>query len=124
MRVRVEVNPFIPELHLFHSREKYQRFCVREFGGHEDLGTDAQTTYDHHVAAVLFDPTCDRRDLASDFALLAHEAYHVACCQMEALGETQCGEEVMAYMIQVIVGSLCVAHQDWMEKHGRGPRLD
>lgn len=124
MRVRVRANPFVPEMHLFHDRRKFLRFCRREYGVTDDLGTTAQMTYGHGSCAVLFDTTGLERDLASDFAMLAHEAYHVAVARLEELGEDRYGEETVAYLVQVISGSLCSAHIDWMGSHGRGARMD
>lgn len=115
MRVDIGCNPFVPELHLFHSRKKHMRFCDKKFGGHSDMETCAQTDCDGEVAAVLFDPSYST-DLASDFAMLAHEAYHVACMRLKYLSEDDYGEETMAYLVQVIAGSLCQAHMTWLEK--------
>ena len=116
MRVEVRANPFIPELHLFHSRRKCAAFCERRFGRYDDLGSAGQALYSDGVAVVLIDPPEDA-DLASTFALIAHESYHVARMHLEALGEADCGEEIMAYMMQVVSGSLCSAHIDWMASH-------
>ena len=117
MKVDVFANPFLPELHLFHDRERYRRFCERKFGKYEDLGGEGQTIYADGVAAVLVEPPQDS-DLPSDFALIAHESYHVACLHFMFLGVTEYDDEIMAYAVQVISGSLCVAHMKWLTKKG------
>lgn len=118
MIVKVRANPFVPELHLFHSRRKFVRYCKRTFGSFDDdfSWSAGLTVYSEGLAVVLIDPPEDA-DLASVFALIAHESYHVARMHLEELRETECGEETMAYMVQVISGSLCSAHIDWMASH-------
>lgn len=115
MIVENHANPFIPELHLFHSRKKYAKFVERHDGDCSEMSDAAgQMTYMDGMAAILID--CDE-DWHSEAALLVHEAYHAAVAHFIALGETEPGEEVMAYAIQVISGSLFYAHDEW--KQGR-----
>lgn len=117
MRVGVFANPYIPEIHLFCDRRKFKRFCKRRFGEFKDLCTCGQTYYVNGVAAVLIDPP-KGGDIASTFALIAHESYHVACFHFERLGVTEYDDEIMAYSVQVISGSLCVAYMEWRDKAG------
>ena len=112
------INPFIPEIHLFHDRGLYGEFCKRELGGYEDLGGNGQTHYADGTAAVLI-CTPDEGDVPSEFALIAHESYHVLCMHFEYLGVKDYDDEIVAYAIQAISGSICAAHMEWLEKAGK-----
>ncbi len=107
---------FVPELRLFHSKKKFLRWCTKKFGCPPETidDADAQTTYCNGVAVVLFTV---RDNEIWENALLVHESYHVVCSHLEALGETDAGEEITAYMIQCVAGSLMDAHKRWRDKH-------
>lgn len=106
----------MPEIHLFHSRKKFDRFCKKRLGGKvEDYGSEGQMTYCDGIVAVLI--SYNGND-TSELTLLVHEAYHAAVHHMAYLGEDNAGEEVMAYLIQSISHALFVAHGKWRAKHG------
>lgn len=116
MRVDCDVNPFVPELWLFHSRKKCVRWCVGRFGSMPDIidGADAQTIYVDGVAVVLFE--VEDEDVWEN-ALLVHESYHIVYNHLRALGEECAGEEITAYMIQCVSGALMEAHSEWRSRH-------
>ncbi len=116
MKIDCDLYPFVPKLMLFHSKKKCKRWCIDELGCIPDLidGADAQTMYHDGTAVVLFTV---REEETWENALLVHESYHVVCDHLEALGETDAGEEIMAYMIQCVSGALMDAHKRWREKH-------
>lgn len=115
MRASSNLGLMMPELHLFHSRKKFDRFCENEFGGKvEDFGSEGQMTYCDGVAVVLMTYSGDD---TTDLTLLVHEAYHVAVHHMDYLGEDNAGEETMAYLVQSIAHALFVAHGRWKAKH-------
>lgn len=45
-------------------------------------------------------------------AVLAHEAYHVACRCFENMGEDSQGEEIVAYVVQMITQCLMSCYWD------------
>lgn len=105
----------MPELRLYHSREKCARAldelkCVAKF-----TGTDAQMWLVRDVAVVLMEADSDWH---SEAALLCHEAVHVADEWLRALGESDPGDEERAYMVQCIAEPLFRAHEKWKRKHG------
>lgn len=116
MKANSKNNFMMPELHLFHSRKKFDRFCKRELGGKvEDFGSEGQMTYCDGIAAVLMSY---KGDDTSELTLLVHESYHAAVHHMEYLGEDNAGEEVMAYLIQSIAHALFLAHGKWKQRKG------
>jgi hypothetical protein len=105
----------MPELHLFHSRKKFDRFCKSTFGGNvDDFGSEGQMTYCDGVAAILMTYSGDD---TTELTLLVHEAYYAAVHHMDYLGEDNAGEEIMAYLVQSIAHALFVAHGKWKAKH-------
>ena len=117
MKADSNLGLMMPEMHLFHSVAKFDRFCEREFGGkaHVD-GAEGQMTYCDGVAAVLMSHVGDD---TTELSLLVHEAYHAAVHHMDYLGEESPGEEVMAYLTQSIAHALFVAHGKWKRKKRR-----
>ena len=104
----------MPEVHLFHSRRKFDRFCKGRLGGKvEDYGTQGQMTYCDGVAAVYMGYAGDEM---TELTLLVHESYHAAYHHMQYIGEDEPGEEVMAYLIQSIAHALFVAHGKWRKR--------
>ena len=113
----------LPPVHvvLTHSRRKALRF-VREHGI-EDAGlleTDAQTVTVVNGGArhnlVLMEASKDLAP-AQEYALLAHEAVHVAQDYFEGLGENSPSSEFEAYVVQSIFQLLLTRHLDWKERH-------
>lgn len=116
MRASSDLGLMMPEIHLFHSRKKFDRFCRKNFGGKvKNYGTEGQMTYCDGIVAVLM--TYVGND-TSELTLLVHESYHAAVHHMEYLGEDNAGEEVMAYLVQSIAHALFVAHGKWRRKKG------
>lgn len=116
MRAKSNLGFMMPELHLFHSRKRFDRFCKKKFGGKvKDFGSEGQMTYCDGVVAVLMKYVGDD---TSELTLLVHESYHAAVHHMEYLGEDKAGEEVMAYLIQSIAHALFIAHYKWKVKKG------
>lgn len=118
MKVLDTLKPFCPEVRLFHSRKKCEEWCIRRFGFPPRFidGVDAQTTYWDGVAIVLFEVSDDP---IWENALLVHESYHIVCNHLEELAEKDAGEEIVAYMMQCVSGSLMAAHEKWRERHVR-----
>ena len=116
MKVECDVNPLIPELRLFHKKKKFLRWCAERFGQAPEVieGADAQMVYVDGVAAVLFrvedEPVWEN-------ALIVHESYHIVCAHLHAIGEESAGEEIFAYLIQCVSGSLMEAHGRWRARH-------
>ena len=116
MRASSDLGLMMPELHLFHSRKKFDRFCRRSFGDKvDDYGSEGQMTYCDGVAAVLM--TYLGND-TSGLTLLVHESYHAAVHHLAYLGEDDAGEETMAYLVQSISHALFVAHYKWKQEKG------
>lgn len=116
MRASSDIGLMVPEVHLFHSSEKFERFCDRELGGTELLDSDGQMTYCDGIAAVKM---THRGSRETELSLLVHEAYHAAVAHMEWLGEDDAGEETMAYLLQTITNGLFSAHERWSRRKGR-----
>lgn len=114
MKASSDIGLLTPEVHLFHSPKKFERFCQRELDGTELFDTDGQMTYCDGVAAVKM-THIGRPE--TELSLLVHEAYHVAVAHMEWLGEDDAGEETMAYLLQTITDGLFVAHEKWKRSH-------
>lgn len=109
------MRPFIPETHLFHSRKKFVRWCMRRGCSPVMRDSDAQTIFFDGVAAVLLE---SRDEGVWLNALLVHEAYHIVCSNLEAIGDDGgSSEEVTAYMVQYVAGLLMQAHERWLAKH-------
>lgn len=116
MRASSDLGLMMPEIHLFHSRKRFDRFCKRELGVKvKDFGSEGQMTYGNGVVSVLMIYTGDD---TSELTLLVHESYHAAVHHMEYLGEDNAGEEVMAYLIQSIAHALFTAHYKWKRRKG------
>ena len=116
MRASSDLGLMMPEIHLFHSRRKFERFCRRKFDHTpRDFGSQGQMTYYDGTVAVLM--THVGKD-ATELALLVHESWHAASEHMRYLGEDDPGEEVMAYLIQSIAHALFVAHHEWKREKG------
>lgn len=107
--------PFVPEVHLFHSREKCRRF-IRDKLGFEPKFSDnsASTWYREDVAVVMMN--CDA-SWHAEAALLCHEAVHVASMHFAHMGEEHPNEEFSAYLVQVVSRALFEAHEKWKRKH-------
>ena len=107
----------MPELRLYHSREKCARAldeleCATRF-----IDADAQMWLVGDTAIVLME---GESDWHAEAALLCHEAVHVADEWLEAIGEDSPGKEERAFMVQCIVEPMFRAHERWKRKHGRG----
>ena len=111
--------PFLPEeVHLFHNRKKMLRWHVERFGTKPMLDdmAHAQAVMRNGIAAVLIEVV----DVPQwEYALLVHEAYHIVCWHLSELGEECAGEEITAYMLQLLSGALMGAHKKWRKKHVR-----
>ena len=116
----------MPELRLYHSRRKCEKFL----GGHgvpfDPIETaDAQTwTFRdkwQSYAVVLYD-TDGERSFCQDMGLLAHEATHAALFALGEIGETEPAEEEMCYVVQAISTWLCEAHFKWKERKLEGKK--
>lgn len=117
MKALDETFPFIPETHLFHSRDKADRFIRRKFDKvPRFIESGAQTWCDGGVAVVLM--TCES-DWSTELALLCHEAYHIVSMHYGYLGEESPSEEFMAYGMQVVTKALFEAHERWKRGAGR-----
>lgn len=109
----------MPELRLYHSRKKCERFLKKHGIPFEpNEGADAQTwtfsdgkTY----AVVLYDADL-MQGYCNDIGMLAHEAMHITFYALDSIGENEPSEEVTCYMEQVIVQWLCEAHFAWKER--------
>lgn len=105
-----------PDVHLFHSRNKCEKYLKGHFAGECELfDTEGQMVYGDGVAVVLME---HRGRPETELSLLVHEAYHAAVAHMDFLGEDDAGEETMAYLIQTIANGLFKAHERW--KRGKG----
>lgn len=106
----------IPEIRLFHSKDKFVRFLKRRLGRDvEPLPTGGQMYYSSGVVVVLIEYLGDAN---KERALLVHEAYHAVLAHMSYLGEDGAGEEVMAYYMQTIAHALFSAHDKWKSRKG------
>ena len=115
MKALGNMYPFCPDVWLFHSREKCVDWYEKRTGTKPDLfESDAQTTYLGGEAVVLIEV---KDEPAWENALLVHEAYHVVCNHLSAIGEDEPGEETVAYMVQCVSGALMKAHEKWRSKH-------
>lgn len=114
MKALSESWPFIPEVHLFHNREKADRFIRKRLGMvPRFLSTGAQTWSVGGTAVVLMEYS---GDCNTEAALLVHEAYHVAYRHFrDYVGEEQPSEEFMAYGVQVVSKALFKAHGTWRD---------
>ena len=107
--------PFVPEVHIFHSRAKADRYIRK----HIDtiprfLDAGAQTWSNDSVAVVLMEY---EGEATTEAALLVHEAYHVVSYHFgEYLGDEHPSEELMAYGIQMVSKALFEAHDKWKMK--------
>lgn len=116
MRALKESWPFVPELHLFHSREKADRFIRRRLDKRPRFfDTGAQTWCEDGLAVVLI-TTPPETAWHTDASLLCHEAYHVVSMHYDWLGEESPSEEFVAYGVQVISKALFEAHDKWKSK--------
>lgn len=116
MRANSEIGLMAPEVHLFHSRKKCEKYLKGHFAGKCELfGTEGQMVYGGGIAVVLME---HRGKPETELSLLVHEAYHAAVAHMGFLGEDDAGEETMAYLIQTIANGLFEAHERW--KRGKG----
>lgn len=108
--------PFIPKkIMLFHSREKCRKWMLKEFGSYPEFQeADAQTMNWNGSAIVLMEVVDEP---AWEDALLVHESYHVVMQHLENMGESNAGEEIVAYMLQCVSGLLIEAHHKWRKKH-------
>lgn len=106
----------MPEVRLFHSRKRLNRYCKRKYGERpRQYDAEGQMYYRGGEALVLM--TYVGREEA-ELSLLVHEAYHAAVAHMAFLGEDNAGEETMAYLIQSITHGLFMAHFRWKRKKG------
>ena len=109
--------PFIPEIHLFHSRKKAERLIRKAMDRVPRFidGAGAQTWCDKGIGVVFMSPALDS-DWHADAALLAHEAVHVVLMHFAYLGEEDPNEEFVAYGVQVVSKALFEAHERWKGK--------
>lgn len=118
----------MPEVRLYHSRRKCERFLGRHGVPFEPSEcADAQTwTFEdggRSYAVVLFD--CDPSiDYWDDMGMLAHEATHVALYALRSIGDDEPAEEEMCYVVQAVTSWLCEAHFSWKERRLRGKKPD
>lgn len=116
MKALEEIWPFMPELHLFHSQDKADRFIRKNFDKRPLFtGEDGQTWYEDGMAVILM-TTPPETDWHADAALLVHEAYHVVSEHYAYLGEERPSQEFMAYGMQVVSEALFGAHDRWKSK--------
>lgn len=117
MKALEESWPFVPELHLFHSREKADRFIRKRLDKRPRfLDAGAQTWCESGLAVVLI-TTPPETAWHTDAALLCHEAYHVVSMHYrDCMGEESPSEEFVAYGVQVISKALFEAHEKWKAK--------
>ena len=122
MRALKERSPFIPEVHLFHDREKFVRFFRKAYGADPEIVEDAgaQAWCDKCVAAVLMQ--YDGGDDVTELSLMCHEAYHIAELHYAYLGEENVGGEFMAYGVQIVGDGLMRAHLEWKDKRCKRKR--
>jgi len=117
LKVDTGLYPFISPMRLFHSRRKCEKWCMRHIGDVPDFHqSDAQTFTWNGINVVLMETHGSQCKSEWEDALLIHEAYHVVCNHLRELGETDAGEETVAYMIQCTAGALIEAHHAWLEK--------
>ena len=114
--------PFIPEVHLFHNRDKFVRFFKKTYGVEPVINDDAgaQAWCDDCVAAVLM--SYDGGDDVTELSLMCHEACHIAELHYAYLGEEHVGGEFMAYGVQVVGDALMRAHLEWKDRKCKGRR--
>ena len=113
MKALDESWPFVPELHLFHNRDKADKFIRRHFDKRPKfIDAGAQTWYEDGLAVVLITTPPDM-PWHTDAAMLCHEAYHVVSMHYDYLGEESPSEEFVAYGVQVIAKALFEAHEWW-----------
>lgn len=110
----------MPELRLYHSRKKCEKFLARHQIPFNPIdGDDAQTwTFRDGgmpYAVVLYDGDI-QYDYWEDMGMLAHEATHIALFAFGDIGESEPAEEEMCYTVQAISKWLCKAHFKWKEK--------
>ena len=112
MLCRIDLGQMLPEVHLFHSCKKANKF-LRGIGVdcEVDAGMDASTTYLRNgsrlLAVVVIRAKSDR---VSEESLLVHEAVHVVMETIDALGFDPRDQEVVAYMVQSVAYGLIRAH--------------
>lgn len=104
----------MPELRLYHSREK----CAKALDGMgcvtRMLDADAQMWLVGNTAVVLMEGDAGWH---AEAALLCHEAVHIAEEWLRAIGEDSPGDEERAFMVQCIAEPLFRAHEKWKRKH-------
>lgn len=116
MKANSDLGLMMPDVRLFHSRGKCERFLAKiHVKPTMFLDASGQMFYRDGTAVVLMDHVGKPE---TEMALLVHEAYHAAVAHMEWLGEDEAGEETMAYLIQTIANGLFSAHGKWKRKHG------
>lgn len=110
----------LPEVHLFVSASTARAFisgrnCDPNLINDE---TAAQTVCDcdNNSAYVVLNI---RSDISHTAAILAHEAYHVACFAFEQMQEEEPGEEITAYLIQAIHEELVTCFLEYARRDGR-----
>lgn len=107
--------PFVPEVRLFHDREKCRRFVRKRLDKEPRfIGAGAQTWYADDVAVVLIE--CDA-SWHAEAALLCHEAVHVASMHFAHIGEEHPNEEFTAYLVQIVSRALFESHEKWKRRH-------
>jgi hypothetical protein len=111
-----EAWPFMPELHLFHNKDKADRFIRKRLDKRPRFtDTGAQTWCEDGLAVVLIMTPLETA-WHTDAALLCHEAYHVVSMHYDCLGEESPSEEFVAYGVQVIAKALFEAHEWWQAR--------
>lgn len=120
MRCHVGHTIPVPEVHLFHSRDRMAAWCE----GHgidlahiEFLDADAQTwTWRNGTEMRVTVLLENVEGGASNAALLAHEATHIALNVLSELGEDDYGDETLAYLVEAFTKALLKAHNKWLRK--------
>lgn len=112
-----------PKLRMFHSPKKCERYLTDRGVRFNPIDAcDAQTwfvTGQKGQTAVVLCSMDQNSPWQQQVAMLAHEATHIALWTLEAIGETEPGEEETCYLVQAITLELVTAHFLWRERrHG------
>lgn len=103
---------------LVHSSKKARRY-LGQYGVDAELGSRGART-------VSFSNGFETKNLVimhdrggepeQQYALLAHEAVHVAQRYFEDIGEEDPSEELRAYAVQAVTQHLVYEHRKWLKK--------
>ena len=116
MRANSDIGLIVPDVHLFHDRDRCKRFLEGKMHVKADfLDADGQMFYYSGTAVIMME---HKGKPETELSLLVHEAYHAAIAHMGWLGEDEAGEETMAYLMQTITNGLFKAHRKWKKRKG------